>query len=224
MQIKLLVACKDERRGLALSENLTQEQSTGIAGNTTGLATLRVAIATGRPDVLVLDRALCDGQPAHGILPVLRQLSPATRILLLCEACSHDLAVALIRRGVSGCLLTSDPPSLLVKAVQAVHAGDTWFGRSALFHALRGLLGAASAARIPPDEGRLTSREEEILHLIARGLTNKEIARELDISGHTVKTHLHHIYDKLHQSGRYKAVLAQQHRSGAIAAARSYAE
>jgi DNA-binding NarL/FixJ family response regulator len=223
MQIKLLVACKDERRGLALSENLTRAQSNGIASHTTGLATLRVAIATG-PDVLVLEHALCDGQPAHGVLPALRHLSPATRILLLCEACSHDLAVALIRLGVSGCLLTSDPLSLLVKAVQAVHAGDTWFGRSALFHALRGLLGAASAARIPPDEGRLTSREEEILHLIARGLTNKEIARELDISGHTVKTHLHHIYDKLHQSGRYKAVLSQQHRSGAIAAARSYAE
>lgn len=112
----------------------------------------------------------------------------------------------------------------VVKAVRAVHAGDTWFGRPALFHALRGLLGAACAARIPPDEGRLTSREEEILHLIARGLSNKEIARELDISGHTVKTHLHHIYDKLHQSGRYKAVLSQQHRSGAIAATRSFAE
>lgn len=201
-----------QSQGLTLSGHFTQPPLSGIASHTAELATLPVAIAAGRPDVLVLERALCGDQPLHLVVPALRRSSPATRILLLCEACSHDLVVSSIRLGVSGCLLTSDPPSVLVKAVQSVHAGDTWFGRSALLHALQNLTCAASASRIPFDEGRLTSREEEILHLIGRGLTNKEIARHLDISGHTVKTHLHHIYDKLHRSGRYKAVLSQRHR------------
>jgi hypothetical protein len=121
MRIRLLIACKDERRGLTLSGHFTQEPSNGIASHTTQLATLAGAIAAGRPDVLVLEHALCGEQPANRVVPALRQLSPATRILLLCEACSHELL------------------------------------------------------------------------------------------GHTVKTHLHHIYAKLHQSGRYKAVLSQRH-------------
>lgn len=90
-----------------------------------------------------------------------------------------------------------------------MHGGDTWFGRSTLLQALHSLIGAAPVARTPVDEGRLTQREEEILHLTGRGLTNKEIARELDISDHTVKTHLHRVYVKLHQSGRYKVLLSQ---------------
>lgn len=58
-------------------------------------------------------------------------------------------------------------------------------------------------------EHKLTQREEEVLRLIGTGLTNKEMARRLAISDKTVKTHLHHIYVKLHRSGRYKAFLSQ---------------
>jgi len=216
MRIRLLIACKDERRGLTLSGHFTQEPSNGIAGHTTQLATLAGAIAAGRPDVLVLEHALCAEQPANRVVPALRQLSPATRILLLCEACSHELLVSFVGLGVSGCLLTSDHPSLLAKAVRSVYAGDTWFARPALFQAIQTLVGAASVPRTPFEEGPLTSREEEIFRLIGRGLTNKEIARQLDISGHTVKTHLHHIYAKLHQSGRYKAVLSQRAGRGGV--------
>jgi DNA-binding NarL/FixJ family response regulator len=75
--------------------------------------------------------------------------------------------------------------------------------------ALRSVVGTARGIAPPADEVRLTEREQEIFDLIARGLTNKEIARELDISDQTVKTHLHRAYVKLQQSGRYKALLSQ---------------
>jgi DNA-binding NarL/FixJ family response regulator len=95
--------------------------------------------------------------------------------------------------------------------VRSVHEGDTWFGRSALLQALRSLIGPTPALRAI-EEGRLTHREEEIFNLVGRALTNKEIARQLEISDHTVKTHLHRIYVKLRQSGRYKALLLQPDR------------
>jgi DNA-binding CsgD family transcriptional regulator len=77
-----------------------------------------------------------------------------------------------------------------------------------LLHAL-GAQPVAHTPAPPAEEGTLTRREHEIMLLIGTGLTNKEIARRLAISDHTVKTHLHRVYVKLHRSGRYKALLAQ---------------
>jgi DNA-binding NarL/FixJ family response regulator len=210
MRIKLFIACENESLGLGLSNQLTQEPANDIAGSTTDLAKLHATVASTRPDVLLLEHSLC-GSQTHQIVPPLLRLSPATRILLMCEAYTDDLMVSYNKLGASGCLLTSDNPSLLLKAVRAVHGGDTWFGRSTLLLALRNLIGEAPAP-IAFDDKRLTLREGEIFDLVGRGLTNKEVARKLDISDHTVKTHLHRIYVKLHQSGRSKALLSQPSR------------
>jgi DNA-binding NarL/FixJ family response regulator len=127
--------------------------------------------------------------------------------LLLYATCTRGDILEAIRAGASGCVARSVDPRLLVKAVRTVHAGSTWFGRTALLEALRGQIGVDAPPL--PETGKLTQREEEILRLIGQGLSNKEIGRRLDISDHTVKTHLHRVYAKLHQSGRYKAFLAQ---------------
>jgi DNA-binding NarL/FixJ family response regulator len=210
MRIKLLIACENENLGLGLSNQLTQGPASDIAGATSDLAKLHATVASTRPDVLLLEHSPCGKQPDL-ILPPLLRLSPATRILLLCEGYTDDLMIAFIKLGASGCLLASDNPSLILKAVRAVHGGDTWFGRSTLLLALRNLIGEAPAP-IAFDDKRLTPREGEIFDLVGLGLTNKEVARKLDISDHTVKTHLHRIYVKLHQSGRYKALLSQPSR------------
>jgi DNA-binding NarL/FixJ family response regulator len=210
MQITLLIACESER-GTALGEQFTPEETNDILVRTTDPAQLRAEVARAQPHVLLLEHSR--GEDARQMLRPLLQLSPATRILLLCETCTTDLMLAFIKLGACGCLLTSDEPSMLVKAVRSVYAGDTWFGRSTLLTALRSLIGTAPAVRkTHVEDGQLTPREEQIFHLVGRGLTNKEVARELSISDHTVKTHLHRIYVKLHQSGRYKAVLSQPNR------------
>ena len=212
MQIELLIASRDEHLGLALRHRVAQEEASGIAIRTTSLPRLLVKVAADRPDVLLLERSLCGDEPHHVLLPLM-QLSPGTRILLLCEACAHDLMLDSIRLGASGCVLTSDPPSVLVKAVHSAHAGETWFEHATLLQALHSLIDTPDVPHAPVDEGRLTLREEEIFDLAGRGLTNKEIARELDISDLTVKTHLHRIYVKLHQSGRHKALLSHSTRT-----------
>ncbi|MDP3760769.1 MAG: response regulator transcription factor [Ramlibacter sp.] len=205
MQIKLLIACEDENRALCLSTQLAGESANGMTLFTTDLATLHAAAASIRPDVLILEHSPVRHE-VQQMLPPLWRVHPATRVLLLCESLSDDFMLAFVRLGACGCLLTSDPPLLVAKAVRAVHHGDTWFARSSLVLALRKLVGAAPAVRMRGNEGVLTVREGEIFDLIARGLSNKEVARQLDISDKTVKTHLHRIYVKLRQSGRYKAL------------------
>lgn len=208
MQIKLLIACEDESLGLGLSRQFALDPAPDIASFTTDFTNLHAEAVLIQPDVLLLEHSHRRNDSRQLLQKVLR-LCPDARILFLCESCTPDLMLTFVRLGASGCLLTSDPPAVATKAVRAVHAGDTWFGRSNLMLALRNLVRSAPPLRTRPDQGRLTAREEEIFDLIGRGLTNKEVARELTISDHTVKTHLHRIYVKLQRSGRYKALLSQ---------------
>lgn len=206
MQIKLLIAFEDESRGLRLSERIAQETAIGIAAFTTDLQGLHAASI--EPDVLLIEHCEHREQPRH-MLPSLLRRHPASKVLFLCQSCTRELMLDFVRFGASGCVLTSDAPAVIAKAVRSVHDGDTWFGRSNLLLALRGLVGTAPMIPHRVDDGRLTAREEEIFDLIGLGLSNKEIARQLDISDNTVKTHLHRVYVKLQLSGRYKALLSQ---------------
>lgn len=208
MQIKLLIACEEESRALCFGDQLAREPANDIDIFATDLTQLHAQAASIQPDVLVLEHSPVRKE-VQQMLPPLRRLSPSTRVLLLCETLSADLMLTFIKLGACGCLLTSDSPPLAAKAIRSVHGGDTWFGRSSLVLALRKLVGAAPSVRTQGDDGILTAREREIFDLVARGFSNKEVARQLDISDQTVKTHLHRVYVKLQQSGRYKAVLSQ---------------
>jgi DNA-binding NarL/FixJ family response regulator len=208
MQIKLLIACEDESRRLWLSEQITQEAAVSIAAFTTDQQRLHAHAASIQPDVLLIEYSSHQEQPRDMLAPLQRR-HPASRVLLLCDSCTHELMLDFVRFGACGCVLNSDPPAVVAKAVTAVHEGDAWFGRSSLVLALRSLVGTAPGIAQRVDDRRLTAREEEIFDLIGLGLTNKEIARQLDISDHTVKTHLHRVYVKLQLSGRYKALLSQ---------------
>jgi DNA-binding NarL/FixJ family response regulator len=191
-----------------LSERITQESATSIAAFTADLQTLHAQVASIQPDVLLIQYSPHREQPREMLPPLLRR-HPAAKVLVLCDSCTHELMLDFVRFGAYGCVVNSDPPAVVAKAVRSVHEGDPWFGRSSLVLALRSLVGTAPGIAQRVDERRLTAREEEIFELIGLGLTNKEIARQLDISDHTVKTHLHRVYVKLQLSGRYKALLSQ---------------
>ena len=182
---------------------------------------LRAAAAT-PPDVLLLQYTHSfDDTTRNGAWQVLSRIftvSAGTRVLLLCDNYTHRSFVGFIQHGASGCVLSSCEPSILAKAVRTVHEGETWFGRTDLLQALRTELHADPlvASCILEDQELLTAREREILSLIGTAMTNKEIARRLKISDHTVKTHLHHIYVKLDKSGRYKAFLSNTAAAGPV--------
>jgi DNA-binding NarL/FixJ family response regulator len=200
MSITLLLACAAGPARDLLIEDLHRHAPdvscvTVDAGNAFAVASCM------RPDV-----ALVDADAGLQTLQAIHRASPGTASLFLCEECSRSDVIDAVRLGAAGCVLRSGDAALLSKAIRIVHGGGRWFARNDLLEALM------SQLRVPApnvDIGTLTHREEEIVELIGLGLSNKEIGRRLAISDHTVKTHLHRVYSKLHQSGRIKAWLAQ---------------
>jgi DNA-binding NarL/FixJ family response regulator len=210
MQIKLLLACRSHDSAQALWTKLVQAADGGILGEPTDLSQVLHRAAVILPDVLVLEHSETDEERTWKTLKGLGHVSAGTRALLLCDAYTQSTIIGSVRLGASGCLFTSSEPSLQVRGVTAVHRGESWFGRTALLEAIRSQIATRPniASDLLDDNELLTAREREILGLIGDALSNKEIARRLQISDMTVKTHLHHIYVKLQQSGRYKAFLS----------------
>jgi DNA-binding NarL/FixJ family response regulator len=211
MQIKLLLACKDKRFASELCADLVDAAEGLITGAATDMPGVLRAAEITRPDVLVLEHMPGEEQASWNLLARFRNAGPGTRVLLLCDAYAEGTLIACLRHGASGCLRKSSAPLLQAKAVSHVFRGEIWFGRSELLKAVRSQIALRPVAPAVPVTGQepLTAREREILDLIGHALSNKEIARELNISDKTVKTHLQHIYSKLQLSGRYKAFLSE---------------
>lgn len=209
MNVKLLVACREERRAEAHRAALMRVAGNLIEALATRLDDIIPVSAQQGVDVVLLEHVAGDEDRCWRILQSLALVSPASRILMLCDLCTDQLVTSFIANGACGSVTTSSDSMLWAKAVLAVHRGESWFARSTVLEALRRQL----AVHRPPsatreDERLLTTREREILSLIGGGMSNKEIGRILSISDQTVKTHLHHIYVKLNRSGRYKAFAA----------------
>ena len=120
--------------------------------------------------------------------------------------CIRDSVYQALRDGASGFVLKDDPPEQLIAAVRTVAGGNALLSPAITKHVIR------QFARIPrpgpPKElGDLTAREQDILRLIASGLSNAEIGQQLYISETTVKTHVTHILQKLGLRDRVQAVV-----------------
>jgi DNA-binding NarL/FixJ family response regulator len=139
-------------------------------------------------------------------------------VLILTTFDLDEYAFAALRAGASGFLLKDVPPGDLVSAIRAVHAGDAVVAPSTT----RRLLDRF-AVHLPPGDGTeperlglLTAREREVLVLVARGLSNAEIADRLTLAEATVKTHLGRILAKLGLRDRAQAVV-YAYESGLVA-------
>jgi DNA-binding NarL/FixJ family response regulator len=152
-----------------------------------------------RPDVVLMDLQMprLDGAAAtERILAA----GAATRVLVLTTYESDDQILEAITAGASGYLLKASPREEILAGVLSVAAGDTVLAPS---------IAAALVGRVRRDRRptvRLSTREQQVLTLVARGSSNPEIARELFIGEATVKTHLLHIFEKLEVSDRTRAV------------------
>lgn len=157
------------------------------------------AVRTENPDVLVLDLLM----PGGGGLDLLRAMGDKdrrTRIILLTAVIDDDQLLEAIRLGAQGVVLKDMAPQLLIEAVREVHAGGQWLEQGLGGRALRRLL--SREKRASEAAGLLSSREREIVRLVAVGLRNRAIADRLSISEGTVKVHMHNIYEKLDLNGR----------------------
>ena len=161
-----------------------------------------------RPDVVLLDLGLPDRSGIEVTAEILRR-RPDTEVLIWTVFEEEDKVLEAIRAGASGYLLKGTPAARLVEAIREVHSGGSIIQPQLARRLLRRFK-PSSAAEAPTEAAAgarsLSPREREILKLIARGLSNADVARALSVSRATVRTHLEHIYEKLEVSNRTEAV------------------
>jgi DNA-binding NarL/FixJ family response regulator len=172
---------------------------------------LRTTLQREKPLVMLLDLALT-GPDGCAAVRQLLSLSRATRIIVLSGPISDVIEIALFKMGVRGCCRIETDPQLLKRAVAAIQLGELWIRRSLMLRLVDELgvrtYGEEFSRRAV--EGRLvylTEREREIAALVGSGGSNKQIARQLDISERTVKAHLTEIFRKLGIADRLKLAL-----------------
>lgn len=160
-------------------------------------------VARLKPDVALVDIRM-PGLSGVDVTRQIREQSPETAVLVLSAYDDDDYVSALLDAGASGYLLKTVRSEELVEAVRQVQAGETAL-HPAIAHKLARLWARRSQAQ--PGEERLTGRETVVLRLVCRGLLNKEIARELDVSVRTVEGHLKGIFNRLGVRSRTEAAM-----------------
>jgi DNA-binding NarL/FixJ family response regulator len=130
-----------------------------------------------------------------------------TRILVLTTFDEDGYVADALRAGAAGFLLKSCPPAELLQAVRRTAAGDTPLAPEITRRLVEGYLQRSAPPAVPPALDALTAREREVLVLIGRARTNREIADELYLSEATVKTHVNRLFSKLAIRDRTQAVV-----------------
>ena len=154
-------------------------------------------VAREHPDVVVTDLRLGDGLDGVGVTSAVRGTRPAPAVLVLTTYDTDRDIVRAVEAGAAGYLLKDADPARITDAVIRAAAGGTVLSPD---------LAQRVVARISRPQADLSAREVEILAAVARGLSNREIARALVISEATVKTHLVHVFTKLDVDSRTAAV------------------
>jgi NarL family two-component system response regulator LiaR len=154
------------------------------------------------PDIVLMDAVMpkIDGIEA---IRRIRAISPSTQAIVLTSFADDERIVAAVRAGAAGYLLKDARPQELIAAIRAVARGEALLAPTVAARLMREL------SRPSEDEASniLTSRELDVLRLIASGRSNKEIAMDLVLSEKTVKTHVSNILAKLHLADRTQAAL-----------------
>jgi len=212
MTIRLLVVDDHSLFRRGLTALLSQEDDLEVVGDAAdGSEALRRA-ETLQPDVILLDNHM-PGVRGVDLLPGLREAAPQARVLMLTVSEDEEDLTAALRGGAMGYLLkTIDGPDLAL-ALQRVMRGESVVSPELTSKLVNAFRSSANAVSAPPavavqdaDAG-LSPREQDILREIARGASNKEIARTLGIAETTVKIHVQHILRKLGLSSRVQVAV-----------------
>jgi DNA-binding NarL/FixJ family response regulator len=204
---RVLIADDDDLMRAGLIELLTADPDIQIVGEaSTGREALSHAQRLS-PDVVLMDIRMPD---LDGIAATreLSRSSPHVKVLILTTFEEDDYIFGALRAGASGFLLKRTRPEELIAAVHTVAAGDSLLSPSVTRRVIDRLAKQPTPDLSGNDKiGDLTAREREVLGLIARGLSNREIAAELVVEESTVRTHVKRILMKLGLRDRVQAVI-----------------
>ena len=199
--IRVLIADDHELVRYALRNMIDAEADMEVIGEAFDTASAVEACLQAKPDVLMLDLRM----PGDGGVEVCRKVSaelPDVQILVLTSFDEDEELFGVLSAGAAGYLLKDTKPDRIVHAIRAVADGQAVFDSSVASRIINGRPQGNDDLADP-----LSDREMEVLQLMSKGLSNKEIGRELWIGETTVKTHVSHILRKLGQNDRTQAVL-----------------
>ncbi len=204
---RVLIVDDDDLMRAGLAAVLASDPTIAVVGEA---STGREAVERARrihPDVVLMDVRMPD---LDGIAATreLTSTSPATRVLILTTFEQDDYIFGGLRAGASGFLLKRTRPEELIVAVHTIAAGDSLLSPSVTRRVIESMAEEPAAMiATSNDLDELTRREREVLELIARGLSNAEIAAALVVEESTVKTHVKRILMKLRLRDRVQAVI-----------------
>jgi NarL family two-component system response regulator LiaR len=156
-----------------------------------------------QPDIIIMDLVMPRKDGLEAIGEIMTE-SPHARILVLTSFAENDRVFSAIKAGALGYLLKDSLPRELLQAIRDVYQGKPTLHPSIALKLIREL---KQPPALPPAQEPLTTREVEVLRLVAQGLSNQEIGDRLTISGWTVITHVRNILSKLHLANRTQAAL-----------------
>jgi DNA-binding NarL/FixJ family response regulator len=160
-----------------------------------------------RPDVVLMDIRMPDLDGIEATRLITADPANLTRVLILTTFDIDEYVYDAIRAGASGFLLKDTPPDDLIRAIRVLAAGEALLAPSVTRRLIEQFVAGATEFAATPELAELTERETEVLQLMARGLSNQEIATDLYLGETTVKTHVSRILMKLRVRDRVQAVI-----------------
>jgi len=207
MSIRVLLADDQQlvRTGFRLI--LSAEPDIDVVGEAgDGAATVSSARRL-RPDVTLMDVRMPEVDGIAATRQLTTQTPPPTKVLVLTTFDVDSYVYDALRAGASGFLLKSAPPEELIRAIRLIAAGEALLDPAVTLRVIEEFSRTPERAPEPAEVGRLTDREREVLLLVARGLSNAEIAAGLLVSEATVKSHVARLLAKLHLRDRAQAIV-----------------
>jgi len=209
--VRVLLVDDDDLMRAGLRAVLRSDPAVEVVGEAANGRSAVTAARTHRPDVVLMDVRMPDLDGIAATREVLG-VSPEIRVVILTTFEQDDYIFGALSAGASGFLLKRTSPEELLAAIRTVAAGDALLSPAVTKRVI------AQFTRIPhptaPKElDELSARERDVLRLMARGLSNAEIGKELFIGETTVKTHVTHVLQKLGLRDRVQAVVLA-HQSG----------
>jgi len=208
--IRVLAADSTRMNSQMLADVLARDKRFCVLETQISVAGIRTAVQRDKPDVVVLSPLLeNDSAKGYSLARELRSDYPTLRIVMLLDRSERGAAVEAFRAGASGIFCRSESLKLLPRCIYCVHSGQVWANSRELKYLLDALAEAMPrrATMQARDVSGLSKREQDVVRGVADGLSNREIAKHLNLTEHTVKNYLFRIFDKLGVSSRVEVVL-----------------
>lgn len=206
MKIRIVIADDHPLLREAMRNVLEQHEDMEVLGEASdGEEAVKLSSEL-KPDIIIMDIVMPKLSGIEATKQI-RKVSPTTAVLVLTAYDDDHYVMGLLEAGAAGYLLKSARGEVLVKAIRAVHAGESVLHPTIIAKILKYRMRVEAEGGEQKTEEQLSNRELEILKLTAKGMSNKDIAKNLFLSVRTVKAHLSNIFNKMAVASRTEAIV-----------------